>query len=426
MRQAREKGVALLAVVTSIAILAIAVTEFSYQTNIDYAQAANTRDEMRAHFLARSGVNLARIVVKVQGSVVDRYRQQLAQLGQDDLQLADYLPMVMGAFAGGADEVGGLGAMVGLVDEEGDGFEGLGLKAGSFDVEMTTEDGKLNMTCAGGSAERQENLALVLTQMVAPKIYDPLFEGRGADGQITDRQTFVNALIDFVDRDEALYGSTGTAEEYGYQTLDDPYRARNNYLDSVEELRLVRGMDDAKWALFGNAFTVYGECLVNVSATSDITLLAAVIRAAAKDEADPVVTDPMRLYALAARVAEARSFGQSFAELQQFADYVKDPSAGLDALLGGGEDSQNPFTPTLDPNLVAQAQTLQVTGVELDMKKLEKVAKAGPRRTYRIRSTGRLGRVERTIEAVWDNETTNQNARDPAYARGTFVYWREY
>ncbi len=53
----------------------------------------------------------------------------------------------------------------------------------------------------------------------------------------------------------------GGAEDDYYQSLDPPYRARNNpELDSVEELRLIRGFD----ALFEDfnleaAFTIYGS-----------------------------------------------------------------------------------------------------------------------------------------------------------------------
>ena len=66
-----------------------------------------------------------------------------------------------------------------------------------------------------------------------------------------------------------------------------------------------------------------------------------------------------------------------------------------------------------------------VQGVELDDKKLNEIAKAGRRRIYRVVAAGQVGRVEKRIIGVFDSDMTNQNPRDPAYAKGAWVYWRE-
>src|SRR5262245_57467255 len=95
----RQRGIALVAVLSAIAVIAVITTEFTSDTGIDLQAAANARDEMRAHFLARSGMNLSRLVIKIQKDGIDKNRKQLG-----DLQLADYLPMMIGAFGGGKDE----------------------------------------------------------------------------------------------------------------------------------------------------------------------------------------------------------------------------------------------------------------------------------------------------------------------------------
>ena len=60
----RERGVAMLVVLTWLALMISLVSEFTYGTTVDAAQAANARDELRAHYLARSAVNLARLLKK--------------------------------------------------------------------------------------------------------------------------------------------------------------------------------------------------------------------------------------------------------------------------------------------------------------------------------------------------------------------------
>ena len=59
-RRKRDRGVAMLIVLTWLALMVAVVGEFTYGTSVESAQAANARDELRAHYLARSSVNLAR------------------------------------------------------------------------------------------------------------------------------------------------------------------------------------------------------------------------------------------------------------------------------------------------------------------------------------------------------------------------------
>src|SRR5688572_15400525 len=161
----RQRGVALLAVMAALGLVATFTVQYAYESNIDYASAVNAKDEMRAHYLARSGMNLSRLAIKVQKDVVDKYRKQLG-----DMQIADYLPMIMGAFGGGKEEVESLAALAGNIDTSR--IKGLGLTDGEFSVDMSTDDGKINVNCAGGSAKTQEQIALVLSALVASPQYD--------------------------------------------------------------------------------------------------------------------------------------------------------------------------------------------------------------------------------------------------------------
>jgi hypothetical protein len=127
-----------------------------------------------------------------------------------------------------------------------------------------------------------------------------------------------------------------------------------------------------------------------------------------------------KLWRLAALTAQARGMGYSFENLQKFGEFVKDPATYINNELGQGQDPTKPAPQASAPNPAAQIQ-----GVELDTAKLTAIARAGGRRTYRVTTTAKIGKVEKKIVGVWDTETQNQNARDPAYARGTWVYWRE-
>ncbi|MFH0902632.1 MAG: hypothetical protein V2A73_18535 [Pseudomonadota bacterium] len=404
-RSNRQRGVALIAVCAALALAAAVSAEFSYGTTVDYASAANARDEMRAYFLARSGMNLSLLVIKTQKEILDRYRRYIG-----DVQLADYLPLMMGAFGGSKEEIEDLTAALGIGGLEQ--AKGLGLPEGQFDVQVSTEDGKINVNCANGSPQTQQRLAEMLAAMVISPSYDRLFEDRDGDGQVTDRLTFVRAMVDYADRDQAAFGQGGQPEDYGYESRDDSYKAKDNYVDTIDELQLVRGMDDRKWAVFGPSLTVYGGCKINLGAANDLPVLMSLIAQAAKNPEDPVLRDPVRLLTLAVRVAQARSFGIMFDDPSSFVEFVKSPDALLSAMLA----SMPELLQSLGP---------PVEGVELDSSKLGQVAYSGGRRTFRVVATAKIGKVEKQITAVWDSETQNQNARDPAYGRGAWVYWRE-
>ena len=79
-RTSRERGVAMLIVITWLALMISVIGEFTYGTSVDAAQAANARDELRAHYLARSSVNLARLLIKIQQQYIDPIMGQLQKM----------------------------------------------------------------------------------------------------------------------------------------------------------------------------------------------------------------------------------------------------------------------------------------------------------------------------------------------------------
>ena len=56
----------MLIVVVAIAVLTAVATEFAYNSRVDLQLAANQRDEVRAYFLARSGIGLSRLLLRFQ------------------------------------------------------------------------------------------------------------------------------------------------------------------------------------------------------------------------------------------------------------------------------------------------------------------------------------------------------------------------
>ena len=80
VRRRRQAGIALIIVTVTIAVLGAVVGDFSFNARVDLEAAANARDTLRAEYLARSGIQLSRLLIKVQQSVLDKNRQFIGDI----------------------------------------------------------------------------------------------------------------------------------------------------------------------------------------------------------------------------------------------------------------------------------------------------------------------------------------------------------
>jgi Type II secretion system (T2SS), protein K len=427
-RRVRQRGVALVAVMIAIAITLVISNEFGTSTNVDMLAAANYRDQMRSHFLARSAATLSELVIRVQQRI-----DNVQQLRDAGIRITDFADQVLLAFCGNPEEVQ---AAIGLSSSDA---KGLGADVGTCGIvgQITTEDDKLNLNCANGPAATEDTLKSALDSLIYFPAYDPVFEEADAEGYRRDRATQVSAIVDYIDANSQRVHEFGTSEDYGYENLKDHYKPKNNYLDSLGELRLVRGVDDRFWTLFGSAFTVYGGCKTNISALTNSQLIAGLLYITAKNRNDPMLQDPNKLFALASLVAKAKGFGVSFTKIEDFASFVKDPAAQIGSIAGksgtlAGSAASNAVTRGI-PELAGG----QKLGLELDLTKLRQIASAGPRRTYRVEAWGEIERKQKmadgspvfpairtTITGVWDTKFVPQNSRKPA-PKGAWVFLRE-
>ena len=75
----------MLIVLTWLALMISVIGEFTYGTSVDAAQAANARDELRAHYLAVSSVNLSRLLIKIQAQFIDPVMSQVQKMLQQSM-----------------------------------------------------------------------------------------------------------------------------------------------------------------------------------------------------------------------------------------------------------------------------------------------------------------------------------------------------
>ncbi len=413
-------GIAILMVVTAIALCLVLVNDFGTRTQVDKLGARNNLDQVRAHFLARSGLNLADLMLRLQKKI-EQFEDQIGPI-----QITTYADTFVAAFGGDAEQVE---SAVGVSFGE---TKGMGVSFGTFGLRMTPIDGKINVNCAASlAASNQRVVRSALQGLLYPNAFDPVFEEEDGEGWRRDRATQIDAIMDYIDKDQDRGEQRAGAEDYGYENLKDRYKPKNNAIDSVAELKLVRGVDARFWALFGTAFRTLGACEVNLRVADDPKILLAVIQLAAKV---PEQVDLGNAWQLAQLWLQAVQLGLVQPTNDEFRAFVADPKTALAPPVGEGGGATPTgtgatTTPTLTipPNLV---------GIELLRDRLNAIAKAGPARVYEVEVYGEVTRggalnpLRRTIRGTWDQEFQMQESRvakkfPPGKNKGAWLYLRE-
>ena len=267
------------------------LSEIQDESSAELGSALSARDALIAEYAARSGVNLSRLLIAAEPTIRKALGPilMMAMRGTPQIPVWEFSDKVMGAFN---DEVGAeaFKSMGGFDMSQGKNL-GLG-KGAAFELRVVDEDSKINLNePARGGAFGQSRLAAQLIGLTGSPANDPMFEGRDADGQFSDRQTICSSVIDWTDPDQDTYvcdpnnptAQTSAAEDSFYDLLNRPYSRKNAAFDSLEELHKLRGFSDDFWATFvepdpdrpdKRTVTVWGQGTINVNTANPQTLLA--------------------------------------------------------------------------------------------------------------------------------------------------------
>lgn len=334
LRQRKNRrGVALILVLGAVTVLTVLLTEFQDEASAETAAAINERDAVKAEYMARSAINLSRLLIAAEPTVGQALSIFFMGRKPPQVPIWEFSDQILGAFNGGE----GMDGFALLTSTDLSTGENLGLEGGRFDVMIVDEDAKLNVNLAArGDAISQNRLGLQLLALMAGDQYNPLFEERDRDGQHSDRQAICSAIVDWADPDETLYpcdpySSTPIAampEDAFYQLLKTPYQRKNAAYDSLDELRLVRGVGDDFWATFVDpepenphkrVLTVWGQGAVNVNTANAQTLLSIIC---ANSRTAPICLDPFEAQGFLTAVTLIRGFTAGAPLFQSPKDFI--------------------------------------------------------------------------------------------------------
>jgi general secretion pathway protein K len=437
-RARRERGVALIIAVVSIAILTVIATDFAYNSRVDLQLAANQRDEVRAYYMARSGVALSRLLLRFQKQVdqtpIPNPASILAQLGiggtpqggqqtpqPTSLNIQLYkmarvdCHMLKGLVK---SEEGAIGenspltpadeddANFKMDDEEMDpaalevasqmtkrsfgGFEGC------FLASISDEEEKLNVHRLMAGAGDAYPTMLRMLDMFNDKRFEFLWQRDDANKVRPVPEEVLIALKDWADDDETGSGvnrmdptnplPSGFADEgANYSRYEPAYEPKNARFDSLDELYRVHGVNDQFMSAFRDRLTVYPDInrRPNINTDDPVMMGLAIMSVADQTRPDPRLQDPVFLNEVITRVRSAKMFSFFGMSVQDFVAVVE--SAGI------------PINPAVKAN---------VAGNRLVGDKSQ---------TFTIKSVGEAGSVQKTLTAVVRLDDT----------LGRLLYWRE-
>jgi general secretion pathway protein K len=229
-RQRRyDRGIALLATMLAVSLMTLLVVEFSTSAALGYRAAANQANELRAYYLARSGIQVGLAMLVQDSAIKSVTKNPHTSLDQVWAQPIPPIPV----------------------------------EGGTVSISIVDEERKLNINKLFNQQRRvpDEQYAEILTRLLSNIGLSP---------------ALVPILIDWLDPDSIE--SDGGAEADYYLRLIPPYEPRNGPMPTIGDLRMLKGMDDLTFLRLSRYLTTIpvgtGPCCVNAN-TAPPEVLAA-------------------------------------------------------------------------------------------------------------------------------------------------------
>lgn len=193
-----HRGVALITVLLIVALAAILATEMTARLQMQLVRSSNIQFNQQAYWYAMGAEAFAKRVL-----ITDNEKdQEITHLNQQWAQGYNSFPVPQGEISGG----------------------------------LTDMQGCLNLNALRATSNNEENTQ---TKLPARESFERLIMALSIDGVGDfEAEYMADALTDWLDSDDAIV-SAGGAEDNDYASREFPYFAANNFIASINELRVI-------------------------------------------------------------------------------------------------------------------------------------------------------------------------------------------
>jgi len=218
-----RSGVALLLVMVSVAFMAVIITEIIAASRIDLLIALNARNRLQASYLAASSAKLQILRLHMYKEVRNM-KEANKNLPITDAMIDKIWNVPLPPLPLNAATSKWPGGFQGTIQTEGS------------KIPINLLDGNKHRNSGEEQAkEVAAQLEGLINGMLETEEFDEKYRG-------LDPKDIINPLIDWIDSNNTKV--EGGDEDRDYESLDPPYKSRNDRLASLSELHLVQGWTD--------------------------------------------------------------------------------------------------------------------------------------------------------------------------------------
>lgn len=281
----RQSGAALLTVLIAMMLMSLMLFEFQYQAMVERRLAYNELAQLQAYYLAKSGARIGLLRVALFGRAMKS--PQFKSLPGGAAAVRPYLEMIWNLPLPPFPPV--VSQKEKMLKADRDNVDKVmkqtKVKEGEATHVITSEGGKINLNSLVVPEQHRNERTNFTGQMRGAFDYTARLLFNYLENLIRESENpaqeygnfrpeeLVYNIMDWVTPGDYAYGG-GNKDQF-YDQQDPPYKAKRNRFYTVEELRLVKGMDDFLFDKLRGKVTVYAyDGKINLNSADRVVMKA--------------------------------------------------------------------------------------------------------------------------------------------------------